>query len=235
MLYGKPTKHIRNANDDTITLGPQRFQVYTLWKYADTATARVDGLDQTGQVNVPEGSRITKHKLEILIHPETIEPQQIYIGRIKLSFSDVMNHAICGGRFEQASYGDTATENFAAKTNPITPHLYPDVGATDGLTETIPHTFDTDQEVGGSGSGFGIQEWKMDDHVKHWVNLKKVTVFDQRPLIGERWQRVPSKVKRINEGTFYGLFFFNDSPRGATPADTQVKINIKSYFEEMAI
>ena len=62
-----------------------------------------------------------------------------------------------------------------------------------------------------------------------------MTVFDQRPLMGERWQRVPSKVKRINLNTYYGLFIFNDAPRGATPADTQVKIDIKSYYEEMAL
>jgi hypothetical protein len=234
MLYGKPTKHIRHFDESTLTIGPQRFQTFPFWKYDDSATARTDGLDLKDEKKVPEGSRITKHKVEILVTPETIEPQQIYIGRIKLSFNDVFAHPICGGRFEQASYGDTATENFVAKTNPIGPQLFPDQGATDAKTMVKGQT-STDLEIGGSSSGFGIKEWLLDDHIKHYINLKKVTVFDQRPLMGERWQRVPSKVKRVNEGTWYGLFIFNDSERGATPADTQVKVNIKSYWEEMAI
>lgn len=235
MLYGKPTKHVRHSRETTFTVEPQRFATYCFWKYNDTATARTDGLDLKDEVHFPEGSRITKHKLEILITPETIEPQQIYMGRIKLSFSDVMNHAICGGRFDQASYGDAATENFTAKTNPIGPQLYPKKGATDGLTVVAGQTTAGTSEIGGSGSGFNIKDWMLDDHIKHWINLKKVTVFDQRPLMGERWQRVPSKVKRINEGTFYGLFIYNDSTRGATPADTQITVNIKQYLEEMAI
>lgn len=233
-MYGKPTKHIRHVDENTITLEPQRFFVHVFWKYNDNGTARTDGLDLKNEKKAPLGSKITKHKVDILVTPETIEPQQLYIGRIKLSFNDVMNHAICGGRFEQGSYGDTATENFVAKTNPITPHLYPDQSATDAVTH-VAGGDSANQEIGGSGSGLGIKEWLLDDHIKHWINLKKVTVFDQRPLMGERWQRVPSKVKRINEGTFYGMFFFNDSTRGATPADTQLTINIKSYWEELAI
>lgn len=234
MLYGRPLKHIRHADDTTIILAPQRFTVHMFWKYADTGTTRTDGLDLKDEKAVPLGSKITKHKLDVLITPSTIEPQQIYMGRIKLSFSDILNHAICGGRFEQASYGDTSTENFAAKTNPITPQLWPDISSTDAV-QLVKGSDTDDLEIGGAGSGFGIQEWLLDDHIKHWINLKKITVFDQRPLMGERWQKVPSKVKRINEGTFYGLFFFNDSPRGGTPADTQVTINLKEYWEELAI
>lgn len=236
MLYGKPTKHIRHSNETTITLEPQRFYVHRCWAYSDTAAARTDG-DDISSVNgaqMPLGSRVTKHKMEILVTPETIEPQQLYIGRVKLSFHDVYSPAISGGRFVQASYGDTATENFVADTNPITPHLYADDNDS-GATILVKGMNQANQEIGGAASGYGIQEWKLDDHIKHFINLKKVTVFDQRPLMGERWQRIPSKVKRINEGTFYGIFFFNDSTRGATPADTQLKINLKEYIEEMAI
>ena len=111
--------------------------------------------------------------------------------------------------------------------------MYPDLGATDGLT--VVKGASSALEIGGTSSGFGIKEWLLDDHIKHFVNLKKVTVFDQRPLMGERWQRIPSKVKRGNEGMFYGLVIFNDSTRGATPADTQITIKIKSYWEELAI
>lgn len=232
MLYGKPTKFIRHVDEDTLTIEPQRFQIHQFWKYADSSsvTTRTDGLDLQDDKLIPEGSRISNHKLEMLLTPETIEPQQVYLGTIALSFHDVYHHTICGGRFEQASYQDTATENFVAKSGSIGPKFYPDIGATDGLTVVKP-TLATNLQI---ASG-GITEWKMDDHVKHWIRLRKVTVYDQRPLVSDRKQRIPSKVKRSNEGMFYGLFIFNDAVRGATPADTQIKVNIKSTYTEMAI
>lgn len=234
MLYGKPTKYIRHVDENTITLEPQRFYVHTFWRYdQNSPTARTDGLDLQDERVCPEGSKILSHRVEMLVTPETIEPQQLYIGTLALSFADVYHHSICGGRFDQASYLDTATENFDQDgTNPITPHLYANV-QSDKIEVLGADT--ANQEIGGSGSGYGISEWKLDDHIKHWIRLKKVTVFDQRPLVSDRKQPIPSKVKRINEGTFYGIFFFNDAVRGATPADTQVKINIKSNWTEMAI
>lgn len=233
MLYGRPTKHIRHVDETTTTIEPQRFKIFRFWKYSDTATARVDGQDLEDENVCPLGSRITKHKVDILVTPETIEPQQLYIGRIKLSFHDIYATPVCGGRFEQASYQDTATENFSAITDAISLERYPDVGATDGLIEVKGIETSTNMEFGASGDG--ISNVRLDDHFKHFCNLKKVTVFDQRPLMGERWQRIPSKVKRINEGTYYGLLIFNDSTRGGQPSDTQVTVNLKSYWEEMAI
>ncbi len=235
MLFGKPTKHIRHSNEVTEVIEPQRFYVHRFWDFTTTATARTDGLDIKGSAGaqMPEGSRVTKHKMDVLITPETVEPQQIYMGRIKLSFADVMNFSICGGRFNQASFGDTTTMDFEVTTTPICPQLFPDDASTSKIMVRGANV--ANLEIGGSSSGLGIQDWMLDDHIKHWINLKKVTVFDQRPLMGERWQRIPSKVKRINEGTFYGLLIFNDSPRGGTPADTQITVNIKDYIEEMAI
>lgn len=232
MLYGKPTKHIRVANESSFTVGPQRFYILPFWRYASNATSRTDGLDLEDSTSFPEGSIIKKHKLEILITPKTIEPQQLYIGRVKLSFSDVLHESHCGGHWTQASYGDTATEVFTAKTTPVATGLYPDDAEA---SKYRVQGYSTESEIGGSGSGDGIQQLMLDDHIKSVLHLKKVTVFDQRPLMGERWQKIPSKVKRINSGTFYGLFIFNDSVRGATPADTDVTVNVKSYIEEMAI
>lgn len=230
MLYGKPTKLIRHVDDETFTVGPQRFYVHQFWKHANTGyTARTDGLDLQDEKIAPAGGIVKKHKMEILVTPETIEPQQLYIGRIKLSFHDIYAEPICGGTFDQASYQDTATEDFTVTSNAIGSHLFPNDDALDVRGE------ESEQEIGGSGSGYGIAEWMLDDNIKHFINLKKVTVFDQRPLMGERWQKIPSKVKRFNPFTFYGLFIFNDSTRGGTPADTQVTVNIKSYWEEMAL
>lgn len=230
MLYGRPTKHVRHVDDTTITLEPQRFHLHTFWYNADNATARTDGQDLQDSKGCPSGSIIKKHKVDILVTPETIEPQQLYIGRVKLSFHDIYARPVCGGEFDQASYQDTTTENFAVDSNAISLHMFPDADQHFAAGGDA-----TNQEIGGSGSGYGIAEWKLDDQIKHFVNLKKVTVFDQRPLMGERWQRIPSKVKRINPFTYYGLFIFNDSPRGATAADTQVTVNLKEYWEETAI
>ena len=81
----------------------------------------------------------------------------------------------------------------------------------------------------------GIDSVMLDDYFKHFVRLRKSLVFDQRPLMTDRFMRVPSKVKRINDGTFYGMWIFNDAVRGGTPADTQVDIRLKQYIEEWAM
>lgn len=231
MLYGKPTKLIRHVDEDTFTIEPQRFYVHLFWLHANAGyTPRTDGLDLQDEKIYPLGSRVTKHKLDILVTPETIEPQQCYIGRIKLAFNDVLAKPICGGEWYQASYQDTATENFTADANDVGPQLFPQE-----TIQAVQGSEVSNLEIGGSGSGDGIKEFLLDDNIKKFIRPKKVTVFDQRPLMGERWQRIPSKVKRINPFTFYGLWIFNDSTRGATPADTQLTFNIKSYIEEWAI
>ena len=109
-LYGKTTKFARHVAENDITLEPQRFYALCLWRNKDNVT-RTDGEDVTG-VTCQTGSIIKRHKLEILVTPETIEPQQLYIGRLKLAFHDIFARPICGGEWDQASYGDEATESF---------------------------------------------------------------------------------------------------------------------------
>jgi hypothetical protein len=230
MLYGRPTKLVRHVDENEFTLEPQRMYVHAFWVYNHGATARTDGLDLENERLYPLGSRIKKHKVTLTVTPETIEPQNLYMGLVKLSFHDVYATPVCGGRYTQASYEDTATENFVAHTD-VDLGLYSDDG--DSGSSIVVAGNDTEREFGESGDT--ISDILLDDKLKHWVNLKKVTVFDQRPLFTDRFQRIPSKVKRINEGTFYGLCLYNDSDRGATPADTQLSFNIKSYIEEMAI
>ncbi len=128
MLYGKPTKHIRHSNEVTITLEPQRFYIHRCWSYQSNATTRTDGLDITSAVGavMPLGARIDKHKFEILVTPETIEPQQLYMGRIKLSFHDVYASAVMGGRVHMDSYGGTGVAFVEETTEPVSLHLFPD-------------------------------------------------------------------------------------------------------------
>lgn len=229
MLYGRPTKLIRHVDEDEFTLEPERMYIHTFWAYWPSTTARTDGLDLENNKACPIGSKIIKHKVTMTVTPETIEPQNLYMGLVKLSFHDVYASPVCGGRFTQASVMDTATENFADATS-VSLGLYPD-DADSGAT-IAPGGAETEREWDGSAT---ITDVLLDDNLKHFVNLKKTTVFDQRPLFTDRFQRIPSKVKRINEGTYYGLVLYNDSDRGATPADTQLSFNIKSYWEEMAI
>ena len=81
-----------------------------------------------------------------------------------------------------------------------------------------------------------INDVRLDDYFKHFVpSLKKITVFEQRPLLSNRKMRIPKKVKRANDFTFYGLWVYNDSPRGESPSDTDIEIHLKQYFEEYAL
>lgn len=230
MLYGKPTKFIRHVDETEFTLEPERMYVHEFWKYRNSATSRTDGQDLENDPNCPLGSRVTKHKLTMTVTPETIEPQKLYMGIVALSFQDVYHPNVSGGRFIQASYEDTATENHVAESGKADLGLWPD--DNDSGATTMVSGAGSAREFGASNT---ITDILLDDTLKHVVQLKQVDLFDQRPLITNRWQRVPKKVKRINEGTFYGLVLYNDSDRGATPADTQLSFNIKSYWEEYAL
>jgi hypothetical protein len=229
MLYGKPTKLVRHVSESEFTLEPERMYIHAFWTYNPNAASRTDGDDLENSNTIPLGSRITKHKVTMTVTPETIEPQKLYMGLVQLSFQDVYHPKVCGGRFVQASEGDTATENFADASE-VDLGLYPD--DQDSGASIIVKGFESAREWNSSAT---ITDVLLDDTLKHFCSLKQVDLFDQRPLISNRWQRVPKKVKRINEGTFYGLALYNDSDRGATPADTQLSFNIKSYYEEWAI
>ena len=218
MFFGKPTKFIRHVNDAAYILGPQRAQILPLWYYSNGATSRTDGADLT-ELTMPLGSRITKHKLEMMVTPYTVEPQKLFYGFVKLSFNDLYAPSVCGTKFSVSSYQTTPTG--ANATSHI--RIWPDAN------KVANNNMTTDTDLS------GIDTVMLDDYFKHWIRLRKAVVFDQRPLMTDKRMRIPAKVKRINEGTFYGLWVFNDAPRGATPADTQVDINLKQYIEEWAI
>lgn len=219
-FYGKPTKFIKSVTDETVTVGPQRCQIIPLWYYASSATARTDGANLT-EKTMPLGSRITKHKIDMLVTPYTVEPQKLYFGFVKLSFNDVFAPHVCGSRFSLDTYQGTPTDTNATTYLKLWPSSTTVTQVNNGLNS------DTDIS--------GIDSVMLDDYFKHTVRLKKALVFDQRPMMTDRYMRVPSKVKRINEGTFYGLWIFNDAVRGGTPADSQIDIRLKQYIEEWAM
>lgn len=219
-LYGKPTKFIRHVTDQDYVIEPQRAMLIPFWYCATDATTRVDGADLNNEFKMPLGSKIAKHRTEMLVTPYTVEPQKIFIAVLKLSFHDALSPVVNGITIDQAAYQGAVT-----KAN-VTSYLqfYTDV--------------DTKRAVHPTGliDTSGIDSVYLQDNLRHFLGrLKKAIVFDQRPLMGDRKQRVPAKVKRINDYTWYGLWVFNDAPRGGTPADTQVSINLKQYIEEWAL
>lgn len=222
-LYGSTTKFVRHVDIDKFTVNPQHGYIHTFWKTDDsTATARTDNQELENEKILPLGSKITKHKLEMTVTPYTIEPQNLYMGIVKLSFQDVNSPYVCGWSTNHTSYQSQAAGNAATTYLRLFPKTSSGRYSVDG-DET-----DIDWET----ASVAISDVMLDDHFKHWVRIKKHTIFDQRPVMTSRFQRIPSKVKRANEHTYYGLWIFNDSPNNADAA--KVDFDIKSYYEEWA-
>lgn len=221
-LYGKGTKLIRHVHDTgQLEVDAQQAMMIPFW-YTDTSTsASADGTDvNEGEDNqgiaLPLGSKITKHKVSLTIEPSTIEPQNVYIGRVQLSFNDIYAPQVCGQDFDSTGYQGTITpDNLTDFTN--TPlRFYPD--ATNLKSVHFPTAM----------ASMDIDEVKLEQLFSHYINFKKVTLFDQRPIIGERWQRIPKKVKRANPFTWYGLVVINDSQ---TATET-IQVQMQQYAEE---
>lgn len=227
-LYGSTTKLVRHVDKDEFTINPQQGYIHTFWKAdPENATARSDNQDLENEKICPLGSKITKHKLEMTVTPYTIEPQNLYMGIVKLSFHDIMSEDVCGFKWKQSAYGTSATP--LATTSYL--RLYQT--STSGNAKRV----DGDEEAinwNGTSNTLDTQitDILLDDNFPHFCRPKKVTLFDQRPLMTSRYQRVPSKVKRINDFTYYGLWLFNDSPNNSDAA--KLDFDIKSYYEEWA-
>lgn len=222
-LYGKPTKFVRHMTQETVTITPQRWQIIPFWYCDNSVSAYTDGDDVTTKT-CRLGSIIKNHKIDMTWTPYTIEPQNLYWGIVKLSFFDVYNPYIAGGYYTQAAYQGAHTDQVSGTTSYL--KLYPSSWAN----KTVGNGSSTDQSTTN-----GMRDIWLDDYFKHFVSLRKTYIMDQRPLQSSRKMRVPAKCKRINPFTFYGMWVFNDSVRGATPADTQVDIKLNQYFEEIAI
>lgn len=220
-FYGKPTKFIRHRPDVAqYVCEPQRAMHIPLWYSSLDKAAGTDGSIDTA-ITVKQGSRVTKHHLALEVIPETVDPQKVYVATVKLSWHDIFNPYVMGVECSQASYQGAITN-----TNKT------------AYIRVFPSSDITDQGVSYVTGQIDMQERDLaaDKYVWHTIKtLKKFTVFNQMPLISERNMRIPSKVKRMNPYTYYGMIVFNDAPRGATPADTQVTFNVKNDFDEWQI
>jgi hypothetical protein len=211
-LYGTPTKLVKSITDREYTIEPQRFQFIPFWKTDDTVSLS-DG-DNITDIEFPTGAKIVSHHVKQVLTPETVEPQEIYMSLIKLSFFDWLSPAICGQNIQITSGGTLSNE--ASQSNNL--DFYTNYSERSLNEPTGDQTLDVDTI-------------RNDDYLPHFLRLKSSYVFDQNPLMGSRYMAVPKKCKRINPYTWYGLMIYNDSDRGATPSDTQIKYRIKQTLK----
>lgn len=215
-LYGHPTKLGKSITDTTYTIEPQRFQFVPFWQ-SDNSVTHTDGENIT-TTKFDLGTKIVSHHVKQTMTPETIEPQEIYMATLKFSFFDYLAPSICGEHIQITS-GDVVTSAESPTTELGFYNTY--------STRTLEHPTG-DQTL-------DIDTIRNDDELPHFLRTKSAYVYDQSPMLGSRYMKVPAKVKRINPYTWYGLFIYNDSERGATAADTQIKYRIKQTLKYYAL
>lgn len=222
-FYSRPTKFIRHVKDTgQIEVDAQESLLVPFWFADSSVSAQADGTDNdhgedNDGIELPLGSIVKRHKVTTTIEPSTIEPQNIYMGRINLSFHDVLHPAILGQTISSTGHRGTLTPTNTSVGASAIPHLmYPSANHKVTSTNTVQASKD-------------IDSIRLVDYYAHWFNLKKITLFDQRPVIGERWQRIPKKCKRINPFTWTGLLIINDS----RTVGEVIQVQIQQYLEEM--
>lgn len=224
-LYGSTPKYIRHIHDTgQIEVDAQESLLINFWHTDTSTSASADGTDtdhgeNNNGIALPLGSKVTKHRTSLTIEPSTIEPQNIYIAQVQLSFQDIYAPQVCGQDYDlSARQGTVTPDNLADYTNsPL--RFYPD--ATKLKAEWN----------GAALTGVDIDTWRLNQLTQHYANFKKVTLFDQRPLMGERFQRIPKKCKRANPFTWNGLCIINDSQ---TTGEV-VQVQLQQYLEERQI
>ena len=188
-LYGKPTKFVRHVPDTAqYVIEPQRAMHIPFWYCDNDITAVADG-DDTTNIGMRLGAKVTKHIVDMTVTPETVDPQNIYMGVVKLSFHDIFSPYVCGKWHPDDSYQD-ATVTPTNVTGYI--RLYPENDADSYTAKYVTGQIDMQE-----------RDVALDNNFWHFVKkLDRVTVFNQQPLISKRRMTVPSKVKRINPWTY---------------------------------
>lgn len=227
MLYGRPTKRVRHIHDTgQIEVDSQESLMINFWHTNTSTSASADGTDiNEGEDNagiaLPLGSVVTRHKLTTTIEPSTIEPQNIYMGILTLSFNDHLAPQICGQDFSSSGFQGVITEasltDFAAPGSPI--QIWENTANLKCGWTTTPIT------------GVDIDNVRLNELLRKFITFKKITLFDQRPLVGDRWQRIPKKAKRLNPYTWHGLVVVNDSQ---TTGEV-VQVQIQQYLEHLEL
>lgn len=224
MLYGRPTKFIRHNVDEKHIIEPQRYSIIPIWYTATGSDVQYQDAEDVKHNKVALGSRITKSRVSQTLHPHDLDkPTNWYWGRLMLSFDDVYSPYINGNGVPKfANNRDTSATWDKTGINSYI-NIKPankDVVNVDNL----------------ANQAASIQDIKNDDYFKHFVRLsRKMVLFDQRYVFGDRYMRVAGKVKRGNPGMLFALWIYNDAERGNTPDDTAIEYHLEHYFEEWAI
>lgn len=171
-------------------------------------------------IAVEEGSKVSAMKLDITIEPKTQNSSNIinfYSGRIVCSY-----HDIAGG----GVYGLEADSSTAGKVK------FSDEAGSPTLTDVVTSSGST-----GAPPALPLEKDVYDygDTIKHWWrNPRKNVMFGGQPIVYERWERIPAKARRSNQGMFYGMFFMNAAT--SVSGDTDVlKVVLRQEFNEIPL
>jgi len=159
-------------------------------------------------VAVQEGSLVSNIKLDITIEPKTQNSSNIinfYTGRIMTSFHDVAGGQIYGLEKDGSTQGKVKFSDEASSAT----------------TSDIVNSSGLDQASSAPALSLTNAEFERGDVIKHWWRGKRKNVmFGGQPIVYDRWERVPKKVKRCNQGMFYGMWVMNDAT--SVSGDTDV-------------
>lgn len=168
---------------------------------------------------VLDGSRVNSVKLDVLVKPKTPTADNVldfYTARGAFAFHDLKGASIYG-----LDWADS--NNVPQYSN-------------EAQTPAKSNVFDA---AGYAGSGpactIGIDDYNYGSTIKHWwPRMRKTVLYSGQPAIYSRWERVPRKCKRMNEGTLYCLFVLNDSDSVTGDKDV-VKIELHEEFNEIPL
>lgn len=229
MLYNRRTASVKHYVQELKTIEAQRAQCIPIWYYSPTVSYSQS--DNRTEVETPTcqlGSVINYHKIDHTLSPSNPEfPNHYYWALLKFSYADLLDPLVTGQGLEYDNHADDAG---TIKTTNI-PRLKDVLGVSGTVGDNaliaswepvilagnfaLPTNLDS------------IRDIHKHDYLKHFLNVSsKQTVYDDNYLFSTRRMRIPGKVKRINPGTFYGLWIFNDNVRPTDDADTT---NVLTY------
>ena len=169
-------------------LAPLATNISSLEKVANQGTeVYINGTCQ-------EGSRVDMIQLDITGHPKAFNNtvvMDIYGLDCALSYHDVLSNTVYGLHWD----GKKIQYSNEAASNPTMTDMIRDNGSFTPAP-VLPLT----REV-----------YNLGDVIKHWWGVPyKNVMYGGEPLIATMRRRVPSKCRRINFGTFYGMLLMHD-------------------------
>ena len=183
---------------------------------------REEDVDVWTTVAVQEGSRVNRMKLDVTITPKVPSADQVitlYSMRGMFSYDDLKADTVYGLDFD----GATSRIQFADETS--------QTGGTKTDIVNAQNSQNPSPEL-----ALTIDSYRYGDVIKHfWPSPQKTTMYSGMPVTYERWERIPGKIKRINNGTLYALMVMNaTTPQASTEQDT-ISIVIHEEFNEVPL